>query len=778
MALASSVLLCLVWLMVPSLGQPASGAADPGLAKLKSNLLGYWTGAGADHDDPMVADSLRDIERSARAALTSLRPDGSWSDVEYTASPDQEARIAGHLGRIRRMARGFRTPGQAMYGNPDLIGAIERAFAFVRPLAGEDCPTPGNWWWWQVDMPGTLGETLLLMEGRLSPATVGQVEGAIRHLLMEDALDTPPGAGPNRRYHLTLLPPAPGSDASRATGENAIWLAMNHLYLALLTGDAKRAEIVKTTFVQQCAVQKGEGIKEDYSFHQHGPLLYTGGYGADFTDDVAQYIWITRGTPYEIPRANFETFAHYIMDSTLWCIYDNYYDPSCAGRGITRGNSSPMEVPLSLLVLANAPSPWQKEAIAATKCMQQVNPSYAIRTAPLWTTTRKSPTPAAPLVGHRHFWESDYTVHRRPQYFASLRMFSDRTKAAELINREGKTSWHQSDGLLWVFLKGNDYVTHDVLPTLDWLRLPGTTVERKHLEPGEGYSGRPTGAGRSFVGGASTRDHGTSAMELAANACVLTARKSWFFFDDEIVCLGSDINCPSESPAETIVDQRPLSEAAAPLTVDGQVEPATLPWSAEVQNAKWAHCDGIGYYFPEPQRLKLKREMQTGAWRDLNDYSDETPHSNPVLTLWFDHGTHAADAAYAYAVLPRKTAAETQAYAAAEEITILEHDSRTHAVRQDRRNLTGVIFWEPGTAGKLSADRACLAFYEDTGDGLTLAVSDPTHAASTFHVTVDEPLTPTELPAGVSSQIVGDKTVVTYHAENGRNYLARFARPR
>jgi len=318
-----------------------------------------------------------------------------------------------------------------------------------------------------------------------------------------------------------------------------------------------------------------------------------------------------------------------------------------------------------------------------------------------------------------------------------------------------------------------------VLPTLDWLRLPGTTVERKQLEPAEGIEGWPPPLGhRAFVGGAFTEDGGTSAMELAAMVPPLTAKKSWFFFGEEIICLGSDIDCPSDDLAETIVNQWPLTDAAAPLTVDGQVKPSSLPWCEDLQNIAWAHCDGIGYYFPEPARLNVQRAVQSGSWRDMCDSQSDAQHSNPFLTLWFDHGTRAVGASYAYAILPRKTAAETQAYAAANEITILAHDSRTHAVRQNARNAVGVVFWAPGSVGKLSADRACIAFYEETADGLTLAVSDPTHQASTFHVTIDEPLTPTQLPAEMSSKIVDGKTIITYHTERGRNYLGCFPRPR
>ena len=142
----------------------------------------------------------------------------------------------------------------------------------------------------------------------------------------------------------------------------------------------------------------------------------------------------------------------------------------------------------------------------------------------------------------------------------------------------------------------------------------------------------------------------------------------------------------------------------------------------------------------------------------------------------FDHGAQAHGAAYSYVVLPAKTAAQTEAYAAALPITILAQDGKAHAVRQNARGAVGVVFWAPGSVGKLAADRACVAYYEETADGLVLAVSDPTHAASTFHVTIDEPLAPVQLPAEVSSTVSDGKTILTYRAERGRNYLVRLAR--
>ena len=44
-----------------------------------------------------------------------------------------------------------------------------------------------------------------------------------------------------------------------------------------------------------------------------------------------------------------------------------------------------------------------------------------------------------------------------------------------------------------------------------------------------------------FVGGVSDGEYGVSAMNLSHISLPLSAQKSWFFFDDEVVCLGSGI---------------------------------------------------------------------------------------------------------------------------------------------------------------------------------------------------------------------------------------------
>jgi chondroitin AC lyase len=249
------------------------------------------------------------------------------------------------------------------------------------------------------------------MEGKLSPSVVAQTVQAIRYSLMEEA-----PLGQNVIWHLTLLPrEAPAGEFHQATGENMVWLAQNHLYLALVTNDLEKLDHVQAGMVGQCATHpaqtagvRNEGIKEDYSFHQHGALLYTGGYGRSFFEDMPQYLWAARDTRYRVPPEGIEAFARYALGSTVWSIYENYYDPSCRGREIARPERRPMDVPLALRT-ANLEHPRREEAISAAKRSYEVSLPINSNGAVL-EGDQDAPLRRAPSA--KHFWQSDYTVHR------------------------------------------------------------------------------------------------------------------------------------------------------------------------------------------------------------------------------------------------------------------------------------------------------------------------------------------------------------------------------
>ena len=74
--------------------------------------------------------------------------------------------------------------------------------------------------------------------------------------------------------------------------------------------------------------------------------------------------------------------------------------------------------------------------------------------------------------------------------------------------------------------------------------IPGTTVVHK---PGPPHWDEIVKKGRkAFVGGLTDGEYGAAVFDFESPRDPLKARKSWFFFDDEYVCLGSGITSKAD----------------------------------------------------------------------------------------------------------------------------------------------------------------------------------------------------------------------------------------
>lgn len=62
--------------------------------------------------------------------------------------------------------------------------------------------------------------------------------------------------------------------------------------------------------------------------------------------------------------------------------------------------------------------------------------------------------PVPPLIGNRHYYCSDYMVHRRANYVTSVHMYSTRIIPARCVNEQGKLSEHYGDGLNYLYYTG------------------------------------------------------------------------------------------------------------------------------------------------------------------------------------------------------------------------------------------------------------------------------------------------------------------------------------
>jgi chondroitin AC lyase len=715
---------------------------------LEKQFVDYYTAAGVNRSAPRIIDSLSSLEHSAASATAAgfLLSDGSWADINYAEIPTGQWSPWEHFRRLIVMARAYKTPGQRFYRDPAMLRHIEAALGYLPVFYGTNAVTEGNWWFWVIGPALDLGPTLVLVGDDLRPELL---EGSTR--ILAARIGSIPGFTPT----YSLL-----------DGQNLVWSALNHYSLALLRRDGDRLGRVRDLISSMAVPQSGEeGLQRDASFQQHGPQLYTGGYGSSYGYEMSKYLLLTRGTSFTLnlsTPASTIHFGDFAVDGLAWSLFHNYFDVSVIGREVAKPWTNGYNGLATLLQMSVVPSTRQIEiARAGRKMLQTWSGGLPIELAALATTLEQGTTPAAWPSGHRHYYVSDYTVHRRPNYFASVKMLSKRTRSGEKTNDENLLGSRQSDGRFYLALRGDDYSASESWAALDWSRLPGTTVEQRPDAASSFY-----GAGlRSFVGGTGDGQNGVSAMDFAAIDSSLTAKKGWIFFDDSIVFFANSIRSLSGNRIETIVDQRPVNSVNATLTIDGTVRNAT---GSSSQTVQWIAADGIGYYFPGGERVELRREVRSGSWSALGGPRDWPMSTTPVWTLFVDHGPVVTNATTEYVIVPGVDGNGMRNWVNSNHLDVLRNDGLVSAARDRRTNSLGVIFWAAAGIEGISTDAAAVLYQVTSGSRVDLWMADPAQGSGSYHLTLPGRYRITSGDAGISAALSGRTTILTVPRSGGR----------
>ena len=298
------------------------------------------------------------------------------------------------------------------------------------------------------------------------------------------------------------------------------------------------------------------------------------------------------------------------------------------------------------------------------------------------------------------------------------------------MNDENRKGWYTGEGMTYLYNADLAQYSDDFWPTVDPYRMPASTVDTKKRADGSGEHN----SSESWIGGSTLNRFGTAGMSYKAWNSTLTAKKSWFMFDNEIVALGSGISSNDNRTIESIVENRKIREDRSNnLLINGE-KPELTEGQQHTVEAKWAFLEGnvpgsdIGYYFPEGRTLTVKKEQRTGAWKDINYGGPTNPITRSYATMWFDHGVNPVNETYSYVLLPGLNQEQTSQYAAQPGITILRNDPAVQAVHDVKEDIIGANFWldEKQTAGPLTVYQKASVTMQEKDGVLTLAVSDPT----------------------------------------------------
>lgn len=422
-----------------------------------------------------------------------------------------------------------------------------------------------------------------------------------------------------------------------------------------------------------------EGFQHDNSYFQHGQQLYIGGYGDEILKGVTQIAMYAKGTQYAIPQDKLALLSRFMRETYYSTIRGQFMLFDVLGRGVSR------------------PGTTKKTHTALfAKRMVELDPAHADEFKEIIARLDgKQPANYALTAKHTHYFRGDYTLHVRPTYTFDVRMTSNRTARCEYGNGENLKTYFMSDGCTNIVVDGNEY--DEIFPVWNWTRIPGTTAPQVDEIPMAASDWQTLGTS-TFAGGVSDSLYGVSAYSYTDSYAGIntSARKAWFFFNDEIVCLGAGIHSTSSYPIFTTINQCLSSTENAIVCQKGKVS-AINEGISDYSSPEWILHNKVGYILPDGQQVIATNQVQTGSWYDINHSTSKDITQKKVFTLCLNHGITPERATYAYIVVPGiQSPEEMKSYRRKNNLEILANTENVQVVRNKKDDIWQMVFYDAG----------------------------------------------------------------------------------
>lgn len=563
--------------------------------------------------------------------LNTMNADGGWNDINY-AHRNNDWNPLHHLNRVLIMTFNYSKATSQLYQDPKLLEGIEKALNYWYTIN----PECDNWYKNKIAKQFYFNVIALLLDGK--------IPDDLHQKMVNDLTKNP-----------------------TMTGSNRTLLATSTFYKGVLTNNPEMIKLGVTGVTDQIEVTIKEGVQPDYSFHQHGHFIYNGSYGLNFLRESSWLATIVHETEFAYSDAQIKVLRDYYLNGTRWMIRGELIDYNVRGRQVGRADAMLLSGNFLYPILKHlsiADPAYAKDYLSSVELMQNQLPQETL--------------------GHKHFYRSDYTIHHREKYSTSLKMCSKRTVGIELnMNSENKLGYWLPYGLTYIYRTGTEY--NGIFPIWDWARLPGVT--NPYIEIEEKQRGKAHTQQTEFVGGVSNGNYGVSAMDFAKNET--SAKKAWFWFDDEWVALGAGIQSSHEASIVTSINQ---CLQKGEVWVDGK----RFKGQQTLSKPTSIFHDEVGYVIPNKNEIQVKAETQTGNMHRIYGLEKDSVYTSDVFSIWFDHGKSPKNGSYEYIVVPGITQAKFNNYSKNLPVQVLSNTKEIQAVKHTKLKICGIVFYEAG----------------------------------------------------------------------------------
>jgi chondroitin AC lyase len=664
----------------------------------------------------LLGEEVKD--EAVKKLIASINQDGTWPGIDYAnvSSEGFEHRL--HLENMLILAKAFKSSASEYNHSTEVLEVLELA---LQNWLDNDyfCE---NWWHNQINTPKQLVILMLLVGDDLNNELVKKAQPIIC------------------RAHINAGGARPGGDRIKIAGiqaENCLFLDDDEKFnevVRVIESEIKYVEWVgakygygyrKTIGGFENRSPEGRGIQYDNSFHHrvdgvNNTLSYGISYAAAFAD-WATYVYETRFSFSEEKKAQ---LIDYFLDGICkMAVFGKYPDAGAKNRSISReGGLGAYDA--SLPEKLREVTDYRKEELQEIIDIRNVG---------------KKPT----LSHATFYWNSEHFSIQRPDWFTSVRMYSTRNYNMEQpYNSEGFYNHHRGDGTNHISVTAEEYV--GLAPVMDYQKIPGTTVMQKAEMPEDKEIRLQKLGLTDFVGATTDGKYGCVAFDFKSPHDPLIARKAWFFFDDEYVCLGTGISCKNKDlQVVTTLNQCVLK---GDVTISSEGQNSVLEKGEKAfENVDWIFHNKVAYVFPKPATVNMKNNGESGSWFRINRQSDSPKEKIEldVFKLWLSHGKSPSNESYQYIVVPATTIESLQLNVSKNNIEILENTPVVQAVWNKDLKMCQAVFYKESVLEVYDVKIQCgtpgvLILKTSDGKVTEIITSDPGRKNSKMFVSISQ----------------------------------------
>ena len=680
-----------------------------------------------------------------------------WNDVVLDDQTDVGKKVLGanlrtSYQRLLSMAKAYRLRDGSLQNNSDLLNAVIDGMTFLNQHYYKvGVKEWGNWWHWELGTPKDIHNILVLLYDQLPPQLITAYTQATRYFTPEAThLGVGSGADVSSNPHYRL-----------STGGNRT----DNTQVVILRGilDNNSAEIeaaIAALSPVLTEVTTSDGFYSDGSFLQHYDIAYNGTYGNVLLNGLGAQLDLVAGSPWQptdpvlknIYPIIFKSYAPLLERGTMM----EFVNGRAISRPTEQGHQVGHLVIASLLHYLDGADPQTKlrlQDLIKTQIIQDtsldfftsINHVGNYQKAKLLVAD-SSVNGEQQLQGFFNYPAMDRVVYRGDDWSFSLAMHSSRLGNFECMNNENKQGWFTGDGMGYLY---NGQLDHyqDYWPAVNRYRLEGTTVDNQLMSDCGGQRNQIRGGRQTqmdWVGSVRFDDIGAAGMVFSNWNNTLTAKKSWFMFEDEIVMLGSDITSTIQADVTTTVMNRKLAgRGNNTLYVNGKRWQPQLNHSLKLRTLTLSNDElddsDISYVFLKPTTVTVEQQLRTGDWSDIGTRSGQVSanfvSAEIAQTSTNDH--------YAYVVMPNANREDVQDFIEEMPIKVRRNDNLAHIVTHKDEEVTAANVWtEQGVmiTKQITAFSKMALMIEKDDRELEIAVSDPLQTQTTLHLKLNKPV--------------------------------------